>query len=230
MRNYGSINKVKELLPEELREKVVYQPCTTTIIRKIYGDAVAPKTSSRKVAINMAFDRMDRRFGEDKELILKQISVFAKNLTERGYEVILVYHTSGDQRMRPYFNAENFRYTEKYLVSSLPDEVLEFYNSVDLVLGMRGHAQMIPFGLNCEIISMGTHDKMRYFLEDIDALDWYVNLRENPEKLSETLMEKFIHIHETDSENTKRRLVEAQEKLWAVTVENMKAISEFMQG
>lgn len=230
LRNYGSINKVKELLPEELREKVVYQPCTTTLIRKIYGDAVAPKTSSRKVAINMAFDRMDRRFGEDKELILKQISVFAKNLTERGYEVILVYHTSGDQRMRPYFNAENFRYTEKYLVSSLPDEVLEFYNSVDLVLGMRGHAQMIPFGLNCEIISMGTHDKMRYFLEDIDALDWYVNLRENPEKLSETLMEKFIHIHETDSENTKRRLVEAQEKLWAVTVENMKAISEFMQG
>lgn len=35
---------------------------------------------------------------------------------------------------------------------------------------------MIPFGLNCGIISLGTHDKMRWFLDDLGAADWDIDL------------------------------------------------------
>ena len=34
LRNYGSVNKIQEIVGPELAEKIVYQPCTTTLINK----------------------------------------------------------------------------------------------------------------------------------------------------------------------------------------------------
>ena len=62
LRNQGSVRAIKELLPEELKERIRFQPCTTTIIRHIYANQLPAKVKSNKVAINMAFDRSDRRY------------------------------------------------------------------------------------------------------------------------------------------------------------------------
>jgi hypothetical protein len=37
---------------------------------------------------------------------------------------------------------------------------------------MRGHAGMIPFGLGTPIVSLVSHPKLRYFLEDIGRPEW----------------------------------------------------------
>ena len=42
---------------------------------------------------------------------------------------------------------------------------------------MRGHAQMIPFGLRRPIISIISHDKMRFFLKDINCLEWGIDVK-----------------------------------------------------
>lgn len=83
LRNNGSVLAVKALLPEKLRDKICYQPCTTTLIRKLYD--LPDKEKSKKVAINMAFDREQIRFGNDREIILDQVARFAKALEEKGY-------------------------------------------------------------------------------------------------------------------------------------------------
>ena len=44
---------------------------------------------------------------------------------------------------------------------------------------MRGHSQMIPFGLRKNILSIVSHDKLKWFLEDIDHPEWGVDVREN---------------------------------------------------
>jgi hypothetical protein len=41
------------------------------------------------------------------------------------------------------------------------------YGQMDLVLGMRGHANIIPFGQEVPFIALGSHDKNRFFLEQI---------------------------------------------------------------
>ena len=51
-----------------------------------------------------------------------------------------------------------------------------FYAGVDLAVGVRGHAQMIPFGLGVPIISLIAHDKLAWFLEDIGHADWGVDI------------------------------------------------------
>ena len=66
---------------------------------------------------------------------------------------------------------------------------------IDLVIGMRGHSQMIPFGVGCKILTLGTHNKMKYFLDDISSPDLLIDLNENFTNLSDHISEKSIEIY-----------------------------------
>ncbi|MCD7789966.1 MAG: polysaccharide pyruvyl transferase family protein [Bacteroides thetaiotaomicron] len=226
LRNHGSVNKIKGILPASLQDKVVYQPCITTLIRKLYGAEIPPKVSTRNVAINMAFDREDKRYGstENEQLICSKVAQAAKLISDLGYHITLLYHCQSDDKIQPYMDQYNVKYSEVDITFDFPSEVYSVYNKFECVLGMRGHAQMIPFGLNCKIISLGTHDKMRWFLEDIDAVDWYIDLTEHSELLDQIIFERFKKICVEEKELTERRLLEAQDKLWELSINNMNEI------
>jgi polysaccharide pyruvyl transferase WcaK-like protein len=51
-------------------------------------------------------------------------------------------------------------------------DALAVYRQASLVIGMRGHATMIPFGVGTPVLSIVSHPKMRYFLEDVERTDW----------------------------------------------------------
>ena len=220
LRNRGSVEAVKSLVPDVLKEKISYQPCTTTVIGKVHPNLVLNKVETRKVAVNLAFDREDRRYGDDKEEILTQISKGIKRIELKGFEIYYVCHCAEDDLALPYLKKEKVAYKLVDLSSRYPNRVFEFYNKMDVVIGMRGHAQMIPFGLNCKIITLGSHDKMRWFLEDIDATDWYVDLTEDPKSLSERIEEVFVRINIDDKNNTIGRIAAAQDELWRITEYN----------
>ena len=223
LRNRGSVEAVRALLPQELQNKVVFQPCTTTLIRKLVE--LPPKKRTNCVAVNMAFDREDMRFGYKKDEIVRAVAAGVKQIEDRGYKIYYVCHTPDDDLFTPYLKAAHVKYKLIDLSFAFPTEVFEFYNKIDLVIGMRGHAQMIPFGLNCEILSLGTHDKMKWFLEDIDASDWYIDLNMETGDLSDCMIKKFVRIHESESEKTKARLIEAQNRLWKITYNHIRLIA-----
>lgn len=222
LRNHGSIQAARTLLRRSLKDKVCYQPCTTTLIRKIMPE-LPPKQESGKIAFNFAFDRADRRYGERQEEILSEVIQSMYTLRNMGYDIYVIAHCPQDLsvlsmiRDRRKINAVNASAWDL-------DRLARFYNEIDVVLGMRGHAQMIPFGVNCQIISLGSHEKMRWFLEDIDAPDWYIELTGDPLGLSTQIVEKFREIHEQNGKTTTSRIVAAQEKLLQITGENMQKI------
>ncbi|NPA68472.1 MAG: polysaccharide pyruvyl transferase family protein, partial [Chlorobi bacterium] len=139
-----------------------------------------------------------------------------------------ICHLNSDARFELCLDGNNVKYKTVLLNYKTPSEVYKFYNNMELVMGMRGHAQMIPFGLNCHIISLGTHDKMRWFLEDIDATEWYINLLENPEELDKTILEKFEKEYENNKINARKKLIEKQDYLFKVTENNMKKINDIL--
>lgn len=51
-----------------------------------------------------------------------------------------------------YLDNEKISYAIVDLTNALPFKIIDFYKKVDIILGMRGHAQMIPFGMNCELL------------------------------------------------------------------------------
>lgn len=229
LRNMGSVRAIRDILTDErLREKVVYQPCTTTLISKMYG--FEKKNNGKRIGVNIAFDRRERRFGKDEAAILKQVAKAVCKMKEMGYQITYIAHSDEDLNFLGYLDAENVNYKVKNLTNKLPGEVVRCYKKMDLVMGMRGHAQMIPFGVGCRIISLGTHDKMRWFLEDIHALDWYIDLNGDIDNIENNILDVFRRVNVDDGALTDKRIKEAQDMLWKISCRNRERILERVSG
>lgn len=221
LRNQGSITRVKELVGEQMAEKIDYQPCPTTIIRKLHPE-IKPKVKSKNIAINVAFDRYDRRFGANIYDKMEQIALSMKAIAEKGYKIFNVSHLSIDNKFEIVLDGYNVPYQSVNLQYSLPKEVFNFYNNMELVFGMRGHAQMIPFGINCKIISLGTHNKVRYFLEDIDALEWYIDVDQS-KGLRDNILDTFNSVMQNVND-IEEKIEFYQNKNYSITKENIEKL------
>jgi hypothetical protein len=57
----------------------------------------------------------------------------------------------------------------------------DIYRQCDLVIGMRGHANIIPFGVGTRVIGIGSHNKNRFFLEEIGEPQALIDVRRYPD-------------------------------------------------
>ncbi|APH39862.1 hypothetical protein BHR79_03035 [Methanohalophilus halophilus] len=230
VRNSGSRKKIIELVGTQFEEKIVFQPCPTTLISKLYS--LPEKKRTKNIAFNVAFDRYDKRFGKNIYLILSQIASAAKRLDDLGYNIYLVNHIKKDATFSLSLDNASVPYVNVDLSGEFPDKAIEFYKQMDVVIGMRGHAQMIPFGLNCGIITLGSHDKMKWFLEDIDSLDFYIDITEEPEYLSDAIFNKFMCLYGDNYKfnNTIQRIKKKQDDLYNITLSNMHKILHLLKN
>ncbi len=227
LRNQGSIAAVKQLVPQHLHHKIRHQPCPTTLVR-YFEPQLPAKTYTKNVAINVAYDRYKNRFGADVYTILDQMALAMKALQDQGYNIYNACHLKDDAKFELSLDRRGVRYQSVQLQFAIPKKVYAFYNDMELVMGLRGHAQMIPFGVNCKIISLGSHNKLRYFLEDIGATDWFVDLKTDPDTISERILATFETI-QNNGQQTSQRLQQAQQQLYELTVQNMQEIKDLLQ-
>lgn len=218
LRNGGSIRTVKQIVGERLGEKIVYQPCITTLISKIYS--LEKKNDSKMIGINMAFDRENLRFGDKKKEILSEVAIACKEIQDMGYQLLYIAHTDGDLRFLKYLDHYNISYDVENLTNEFPDKIIETYKKLQCVIGMRGHAQMIPFGVGCRIITLGTHNKMRWFLEDVNMQNDYIDLTENPRGISKRIISMFRKDNIEDCMEMDVRIEVEKERLWEISEKN----------
>lgn len=221
LRNRGSIEALKGYLPAELHSKISFQPCPTTILNRFYPNLPAREEQQPTLAVNIAFDRHTLRFGEYEDEILWGIAEALLLLQQQGWKIKLFTHTKEDKDAHYWFRAKGL-FAEEVSLWGVPTEIiLAEYSKVSMAVGMRGHAQMVPFGLGCPILSLISHDKLRFFLEDIGHPEWGLDVK--TPRLKERLVEKINGLYE-NRESLQLSLLEAQEKLWRTTQENAEAI------
>ncbi|MCC8172995.1 MAG: polysaccharide pyruvyl transferase family protein [Odoribacter sp.] len=225
LRNTGSVREIQSFIDEDIKKKVVFQPCPTTIARYIYPD-LPTKRVTHKVAFNVAMDRMDMRMGDCSDVILDQIAKSMLELSKSGYEVHFITHLIKEIDFVPYIEKYNFKYKFHSASSWDAKRLIKFYNEMDVVIGMRGHGIWIPFGVNCHIISLGNQNKTKWFLDDINAEDWAIDILDQPEQLCQEIVDTFIDIHEKHGDVTTKRLLEAQNELYETTCQNLHIIAK----
>jgi hypothetical protein len=227
IRNRGSIRELSSYLPEHLRSKLVFQPCPTTVLSHLpLGEKAmtqVPGVKSRRpiLALNVAFDRYGRRFGANTRKIFSAIANAMRIAHQDGWDIVLVRHTTGDAAIGPYLDQQNVLHSVKDLCFCNTSEITAFYSSIALAIGMRGHAQMIPFGLGVPIISLIAHDKLAWFLEDIGHPEWGADVA------SDTFPDDLVGVFRSiasDLPRQRRYVVEARERLWAITQYNLRQI------
>ncbi len=226
LRNYGSICALHDYLPPELHEKIFYQPCPTTVLRYFYPDyesaLFAPDTPPR-LALNVAFDRHQLRFAGREDEILTSIARAMRRAADQGWEIHLVLHSRDGDHVIPWLLRENVPYQITTLIGRPVNEILSFYQQISLAVGMRGHSQMIPFGQGVPIISLISHDKLRYFLEDIGHEEWGVDLHE-PDLVER--LTAAIECVANAPQVLQAQIWQAQQQLWQVTQHNLQLIQE----
>ena len=206
-------------------EKIVVNPCPSIFY--------SPKTKNdyqskrMKIGINLAGDREHLRF--DKQLFYDNMRKVITWIQGKKCEVEFVNHS-----WNPQSNCQDF-------IDSLPgpkkvhnietmwnrgdiDRAVNLYRSMGLVIAMRGHAQMIPFGQHTKVISLISHDKLRWFLEDIGMEDTGVDVSD--EDFGHSLM-KLVE-NTISSHDYSARQETALEKLRAQFLANNKNIRELI--
>lgn len=222
LRNTGSIERVREYLPASLREKVTYQPCPTTLIARLYPHLVEGRADRQPaVALNCAFDRASLRFGDRLDGILADIASAMKTLSRR-VEIRYFAHTRQDETMLPHLEAAGVPYRLVKLYEVPSETVIAAYADCSLAIGMRGHAQMIPFGCGVPILSLISHDKLRWFLQDVGMESRGVEV--DAPKL-ETRLNDEAHRQLDDVAGERQVIDAAQQRLWDLTMENVRQMA-----
>lgn len=177
LRNHGSVRQVRELLPEHLAEKVTFLPCPTTVLERTDPDLPEAVTGTGRVLLNVAYDRSERRFAEGYDQFLAQMAGAVGRLRAEGAEVGFAAHLPSDERfVTDLRRAHGLRLDSLPLYATTLREGYAEYRRASLVIGMRGHATMIPFGLGTPVMSVISHPKMAYFLQDVGRPAWGVDV------------------------------------------------------
>lgn len=226
-RNHGSINALRNYLDDDaLKNKLMFHPCPTTILSKLYD---IPKVKVQKpfVVLNCAFDRPQYRFQNRQDEILESTARVMAELA-KDYKIKYYAHTSSDIDMLPYLEKAKVTYdlVKLYEPENVTRDFLELYAAPSLVIAMRGHAQMIPFGCGTPILSLVSHNKLAWFLDDIGHPEWSVNVQDRAyeEKLLSTAKSIL-----SNQEKVREEIAQEKEKLFAVTKKNLEHIRDLLQ-
>lgn len=245
LRNSGSVERVRALLPGHLAAKIRWQPCPTTLISRLGGPAwpsTAGSTASNTgpdsrtptgsrepagatgpVLLNCAYDRSSRRFGDGYATFLAELHAWIRRTGEHA-EVRYAAHCVDDEIF-----VNDLRREHGLAVPVVPmydmtvPQIHATYREAALVVGMRGHAGMVPFGCGTPIISLVSHPKLAFFLADIDRPDWGLSVHEA--HLGDRLTELTEHVlgHRAAVVADIGRL---QQRLFDVTAQNLADLPE----
>ncbi|MER5429681.1 glycosyltransferase [Streptomyces sp. NPDC002588] len=227
LRNHGSIEKVRAMLPSHLHDKVRFQPCPTTVTRQLVDGWQDPATREDTILLNAAYDRAGLRFGHDYGYFLAQMAKAVRELGKLA-EVKCAAHSLDDEKL-----AFDLRREHGVSMPVIPmydfdnDEIRDLYARTKLVIGMRGHAGMIPFGCGTPIISLISHPKMAYFLRDIDRPEWGVSVHDR--NLADLLVERSRDLL-ADHDRTVADVHGRQQELWKTTEANAADLRTILGG
>lgn len=176
LRNQGSVREIRKYLPENQADLVDWQPCPSTIISRLFPERFHTEVDRHVVAINVALDRLENRFHMPYEEFLSEMNKFVI-ATNPEHEVVVACHSKTDEKfVLDLKRQENIDLRSVPLYDLQFEEIISFYRSCKVVIGMRGHAGMIPFGCGTPIISLVTHPKLKFFLEDVGFPEWAVDV------------------------------------------------------
>lgn len=223
LRNHGSIEKLKNYLKtDDLKEKLVFQPCMTTLVSKVYPNYVDYSDKEDFIAFNCAFDRQGMRsLGENRLDDIAKVALELSKITTIKY----YSHMPSDNQILPYFDKYSVPY--ELVEMKTVESIVKNYSKPQLVIGMRGHAQMIPFGCHTPILSIVSHDKMQWFLDDIHHPEWGVDVLSDD--FGSCLLTKALDFYENYHKRMDEIIIE-QDNLWRITIKNLKRIKSLINS
>jgi polysaccharide pyruvyl transferase WcaK-like protein len=166
--------------PRQLRED------RTNVVLQLAGD----RTRSR-------FPRRDRWLSLSRPLrrrwtyLGRLARALARLAERRPINLILCPHVPADHALvGKFFDACSSAMARRHCTSvgmmkgvEEAPAFFDLYRGADAVVGMRGHAAICAIGVGTPFVGIGSHDKVRGFLDEIGMADRTVDMSEGPERV-----------------------------------------------
>ncbi len=148
--------------------------------------------SKLKIAVNFVSDRPSYTFPNPyqetkNEIVDNLISSFEFFIKNNNAQIICIEHIKDlDLEITDYMKEKignNFISIQENMPYIYPSSyifapfLMDIYRQMDLVIGMRGHANIIPFGMGTPFIALSSHNKNRFFLEEINEEEYLLDIR-----------------------------------------------------
>ncbi|MBM6589090.1 polysaccharide pyruvyl transferase family protein [Brevibacterium sp. RIT 803] len=177
LRNTGSIESMTRFLGDG-GDRIRFQPCPTSIAGLLYEPLLGrrPDPSQKVLAIQMLVHPRQQAAGYDAEVIHQATIEAARMLVAKEWTILSVPFHPDDAEVSRKLVAEVPEVEEVRLYGSDVGFFAGFdlFSTIPYVLGGRGHAQMIPFGVGSIPISLDLHAKLGYFAHDIGHPEFVV--------------------------------------------------------
>jgi hypothetical protein len=176
LRNSGSVDAIRSYLASDLAEQVSLQPCPTSFSRYLFPDLVTPEPSPRQLGLQIGLGPPHSSGGFTPELLFPRLARIVHQLQADGWDVNIVAHRSADMAFTREYG--DLLQREPAQLFGSPDVLftgLSVYSRLHIVLGGRGHAQLIPFGLGNVPLSIRLAPKLEYFARDVNHLEWIID-------------------------------------------------------
>ena len=178
LRSTGAVDDMRGWLDEpEAATQLTLQPCPTTLGRlllpRVAGNG--PVTDKR-IGIQVGLEVAHVQSGLQPGAVFPQLRDLIKTLQSDGWDVEFVGHKRADMKFFQEYGAElgltgrPLFGSTKVLFNGIRD-----YAQLPVILGARGHSQMIPFGLNNIPLSLSTNNKIRYFAQEIGHPEFLID-------------------------------------------------------
>lgn len=202
-------------------QNIRFQPCPATLLSKIYSISPFSQKMINRIGFNWAGDRENFRLGVPRKKVKDVREEIFRKLAGvlQGRKIDIIKHVKGDERP---FSFINGRYID--LFQATPETIINYYTQIPLTIGMRGHSQMIPFGLGNGIISLVSHNKMSWFLDDARLSEQGVEI--TSPKLVDELTYLVKHF---DYAEMHRHITCRQQEFWDLTLDNLEEIKKYLR-
>ena len=218
IRNKGSIKELESITG--IRNKISWLPCPTTLLKELLNSNIETdlnkelhnkvslerplkdKTKKLNIGINLSCDRLDQRGINNQTFISLRKSLL--ELIKKGHSLTYLAHKDLDLFAYEKIGKEDI-FKSKINISTFdPNQIVSTYLDFDVFFGGRGHSLMIPFGIGIPIISLTTHNKQKYFMDDCDLLNFSLEITElSSEKITNQLFKSIENINMQKENNLK---------------------------
>lgn len=169
LRHKGDCQKLKEIVDSKYHSKINFEFCPTIPYSKYFRDKHNLKSEKRDIyAFEIKDDRPSNRYyNTTRDIFYNDLKKFINILLEAGKRVRLVSH-DGSSSFKTYLDSNNINIPVINNSFSTEEKIISNYLKIDKLFCMAGHSQMIGHSLGCDIISLISHDKQKFFLQDVD--------------------------------------------------------------
>jgi Polysaccharide pyruvyl transferase len=227
LRNHGSVESIRSYVDAERGGRVTFQPCPTTFGRHLFPDLITPHPPERHLGLQIGLAPGHLKAGFTPDRIFPPLARVVRRLQAEEWRVSLIAHRSHDLTFSREHANLGLAAAELF---GRPDVLFDgpgVYSSFPLVVGGRGHAQLITFGVGSVPLSIDLHPKLGFFATDVGHPEWVVD------PLSETFEVELIDRIQRASASWSTlhsEILQYNDKFLDVTLDNLSSIYRQMTG